>query len=101
MGYFRAKLLQEHLIVASESLTASCGPPSSSSSWAASPNRATVGQTVRLSPALVQPIASDDVAAAMAEVAVGAPVNGTVEVAGAERIALDELGDFSISLDLI
>jgi hypothetical protein len=46
----------------------------------------TVGQTVHLSPALVQPIASDDVAAAMADVAVGAPLNGTVEV-GRSRAA--------------
>ena len=51
----------------------------------------TVGQTVRLSPALLQPIASDDVAAALADVAVGPPVNGTIEVAGPERIPLDEL----------
>ena len=47
--------------------------------------------TVRLSPALLQPIASDDVAAALADVAVGPPVNGTVEVAGPEQIPLDEL----------
>ena len=51
----------------------------------------TVGQTVRVSPALMQPISSDDVVSALAEVAVGAPVNGTIEVAGPERIPLDEL----------
>ena len=51
----------------------------------------TVGQTVHLSPALVQPIASDDVAAALADVTVGAPVNGTIEIAGPERVRLDEL----------
>ena len=39
----------------------------------------------------MQPIASDDVAAALADVAVAAPLNGTVEVAGPERIPLDEL----------
>jgi uncharacterized protein YbjT (DUF2867 family) len=44
-----------------------------------------------LSPALVQPIVSDDVADALAYIAVGKPVNGTVEVAGPERIRLDEL----------
>ena len=43
------------------------------------------------SPALLQPISSDDVVAALADVAVGAPVNGTIEVAGPERIPLDEL----------
>ncbi len=51
----------------------------------------TVGQTVHISPALVQPIASDDVAAALADVVVGAPANGTVEVAGPEPLRLDEL----------
>ena len=51
----------------------------------------TAGETVRLSPALMQPIASDDVAAALADVTVAAPLNGTVEVAGPERIPLDEL----------
>src|SRR5438034_135560 len=52
---------------------------------------ATDGQTVRLSPALVQPIVSDDVADALAEVTLGAPVNGTIEIAGPERLRLDEL----------
>ena len=42
---------------------------------------------IRLSPALVQPIASDDVAAALADVALGAPVNGMIEIAGPERVA--------------
>ena len=44
----------------------------------------------RLSPALVQPIASDDVVEALADIALGAPLNGTVEVAGPEAIPLDE-----------
>jgi uncharacterized protein YbjT (DUF2867 family) len=39
----------------------------------------------------VQPVVSDDVAAALADVALGAPVNGTVELAGPERLRLDEL----------
>jgi uncharacterized protein YbjT (DUF2867 family) len=52
---------------------------------------ATDGQTVRLSPTLVQSVVSDDVAAAMADVAVEEPLNGTVELAGPEAIRLDEL----------
>jgi uncharacterized protein YbjT (DUF2867 family) len=44
-----------------------------------------------LSPAFVQPVVSDDVAAALADFAVGPPVNGTVELAGPERFSLDEL----------
>ena len=51
----------------------------------------TEGDTVRLPPVLVQPEAADDVAAALAEVAVGEPVNGTVELAGPEPFRLDEL----------
>jgi uncharacterized protein YbjT (DUF2867 family) len=45
---------------------------------------ATDGQTVRLPPALMQPVVSDDVAAALADVAVEEPLNGTVELAGPE-----------------
>jgi len=52
---------------------------------------ATEGQTVRLPPALMQPIVSDDVAAALADIAVDEPLNGTVELAGPEPIRLDEL----------
>jgi uncharacterized protein YbjT (DUF2867 family) len=51
----------------------------------------TVGQTVHLPPALAQPIAADDVASALAEIALGAPVSGMVEIAGPERAGLDEL----------
>ena len=46
---------------------------------------------MRLSPALIQPIVSDNVATALAEVAVGAPLNGLVELAGPERMPLDKL----------
>jgi uncharacterized protein YbjT (DUF2867 family) len=49
------------------------------------------GETVRVPPVLVQPEAADDVAAALAVAAVGAPVNGTVELAGPDRFRLDEL----------
>ena len=52
---------------------------------------ATDGQTVRLPPALMQPIVSDDVAAALADVAINAPVNGMIEIAGPEPTRQDEL----------
>ncbi len=52
---------------------------------------ATEGQLVRLSPALMQPIVSDDVAAILTDVAVAEPSNGTIEIAGPERIRMDEL----------
>jgi uncharacterized protein YbjT (DUF2867 family) len=54
-------------------------------------NEATVGTTVRLPPVLIQPMAADDVAKAVARIAAGAPVNGTVEVAGPQQYRFDEL----------
>src|SRR5262249_15196522 len=54
-------------------------------------DEATVGTTVRVPPVLFQPMAADDVAKAVGKVAVGAPVNGTVEVAGPQQFRFDEL----------
>ena len=51
----------------------------------------TDGNTVRLSPSLFQPIAADDVAPVVAEVALAAPRNGIVEIAGPERAPFNEL----------
>jgi uncharacterized protein YbjT (DUF2867 family) len=52
---------------------------------------ATEGNAVRLPPALIQPMAADDVAGALARLAVGAPRNGMIEIAGPEQFRLDEL----------
>src|SRR6476469_6709255 len=54
-------------------------------------DEATVGTTVRLPPVLIQPMAADDVAKAVGRIAVGAPVNGTVEVGGPEQFRFDDL----------
>ena len=54
-------------------------------------DEATDGTTVRLPPVLIQPMAADDVATAVAKVSVAAPVNGTVEVAGPQQFRFDEL----------
>ena len=54
-------------------------------------DEATVGTTVRLPPVLIQPMAADDVAKAVGRIAVGAPVNGTVEVGGPQQFRFDEL----------
>ena len=54
-------------------------------------DEATVGTTVRVPPVLFQPMAADDVATAVGKVAVGPPVNGTVEVAGPQQFRFDEL----------
>ena len=90
-GYFRAKMAQENLIKASKIPYTIIRSTQFFEFVSAIAQSATDGQTVRLPPALLQPIVSDDVAAAVADIAVGEPLNGTVELAGPEPIALDEL----------
>ena len=90
-GYFRAKLAQENLIKASLIPYTIVRATQFFEFVGSIAQAATDGQTVRLSPALMQPIVSDDVADALAYIAVGKPVNGTIELAGPERIRLDEL----------
>ncbi len=90
-GYFRAKMAQEHLIKASEIPYTIVRSTQFFEFVSGIAQSATEGQAVRLSPALVQPVVSDDVAAALADVAVEEPLNGTVELAGPEPIRLDEL----------
>jgi len=90
-GYFRAKMAQENLIKASKIPYTIVHSTQFFEFMGGIAQSGTVGQTVHLSPALVQPIVSDDVADAMADVALGAPVNGTIEIAGPERVRLDEL----------
>jgi len=90
-GYFRAKMAQENLIKASPIPYTIVRATQFFEFVGAIAQSATDGQTVRLPPALMQPIVSDDVAAAVADIAVGEPLNGTVELAGPELIPLDEL----------
>ncbi len=90
-GYFRAKIAQEQLIRDSAipySIVHATQFFEFVRSIAAA---ATDGNLVRLAPVLIQPIAADEVAAAVGRVAVGAPVNGVVEVAGPESFRLDDL----------
>jgi uncharacterized protein YbjT (DUF2867 family) len=90
-GFFRAKMAQEELIQASNIPYTIVRSTQFFEFVNGIAQSATDGQMVRLSPALIQPIVSDDVAAALAEVTLGAPVNGTIEIAGPERLGLDEL----------
>ncbi|MCX4459405.1 NAD(P)H-binding protein [Streptomyces sp. NBC_01340] len=97
LDYYRAKALQENILAA--------GPIPYSIvratqfmefidavlSWTAD------GDTVRLPATPIQPIASKDVASAVAEVAVGAPLNGIRNIAGPEIFPLDELGRITLS----
>lgn len=52
---------------------------------------------VRLPAVLMQPIAADDVARAVADVSVGVPLRGTLDIAGPEVFALDELGRITLA----
>jgi len=89
-GYFQAKLAQEALIKASPIPYTIVHATQFFEFIPKIADGATQGGTVRLPAAGFQPIAADDVAAAVARVAVGPPVNGIVEIGGPERIHLDE-----------
>ena len=89
-GYLRAKMAQENLIKASKIPFTIVRSTQFFEFVRGIAQSGADGQTVRLSPALVQPIMSDDVADALADTALGAPVNGTIEIAGPERIPLDD-----------
>jgi uncharacterized protein YbjT (DUF2867 family) len=90
-GYFRAKVAQERLIktssipytiIRSTQFLEFLGGIAASS---------TDGNTIRLSPGLFQPIAADDVAPIVADVALAAPRNGIVEIAGPERAPFNDI----------
>ena len=90
-GYLRAKAAQEKLIedspipysiVHATQFFEFIGPIA---------DAATSGNTVRLAHVLIQPMAADDVASALADVTVGPPVNGIIEIAGPQQFHLDEL----------
>lgn len=90
-GYFRAKVAQERLIERSPVPFSIVHATQFFEFLEGIADGATVGNTVRLAPVLVQPIAADDVARAVASASVGSPVNGIVEVAGPEQFRLDDL----------
>src|SRR5262245_5736575 len=90
-GYFRAKMAQEKLIEASQIPYTIVRSTQFFEFTDGIAKNATEGARVRLSSALMQPIAAEDVAAALAEVAVGEPINGMIEIAGPEQIRQDEL----------
>ncbi|MDR6884148.1 SDR family oxidoreductase [Bacillus sp. 3255] len=90
-GYFRAKMAQEELIQTSGIPYTIVRATQFFEFIGSIAYVATEGDTVRLPSALMQPMVSDDVAAAMADFAVGEPVNGIVDVAGPDQIPLDEV----------
>lgn len=89
-GYFRAKLAQEKLIKES-SIPFSIVHATQFFEFVKNiADASSDGTTVRLAPVLIQPMAADDVAAAVGRTAVGSPVNGIVEAGGPEQFHLDE-----------
>jgi uncharacterized protein YbjT (DUF2867 family) len=89
-GYFRAKMAQEKLIEASPIPFTIVRATQFFEFVEGIAQLATDGQTVRVPPSPMQPVAADDVAAALADIAVAKPLNGMVELAGPERIPMDE-----------
>lgn len=90
-GFFRAKMAQEKLIQASPIPYTLVRATQFFEFVGSIANSATNGQTVRLPSALIQPIVSDDVAAALASVVVAKPLNRMMEVGGPDAVPLDEL----------
>jgi uncharacterized protein YbjT (DUF2867 family) len=90
-GYFRAKVAQEEAVKAGPLPFTIVRATHVFELIGGIADSGTEGSTVRLSPALVQPEAADDVASTLAEVAVGAALDDTVELAGPETFPLVEL----------
>ena len=90
-GYLRAKAAQEEVVKAGPVPYTIVRATQFFEFIGRIADSSTDGDTVRLPPALVQPEAADDVAGTLADVAVGAPLNDTVELAGPEAFRLDEL----------
>src|SRR6266849_3038719 len=91
-GYFRAKIAQEKLIKNSSTIPYSIVQATQFFEFLKGiADISMQGDKVHLPPVPFQPMAGDDVATALARVAVEAPVNGTVEIAGPEAFRLDEL----------
>jgi uncharacterized protein YbjT (DUF2867 family) len=90
-GYFRAKVAQEKLIKTSDIPYTIIRSTQFLEFLGAIAASSADGNIVRLSPVLFQPIAADDVAAIVAEVALAAPRNGIVEIAGPERAPFNEI----------
>ncbi|MDB6039831.1 MAG: nucleoside-diphosphate-sugar epimerase [Verrucomicrobiales bacterium] len=90
-GFFRAKDAQEKLILASPIPYTIVRATQFFEFVGGIANSATDGQAVRLPSALIQPILSDDVALAIARIAVAKPLNGKIDLAGPEAFPLDEV----------
>jgi uncharacterized protein YbjT (DUF2867 family) len=90
-GYFRAKVAQEKLIKGSGIPYTIIRSTQFMEFLRGIADSSTEGNIVRISPGLFQPIAAEDVAAVVADVALAAPRNGIVEIAGPERAPFNEI----------
>ena len=90
-GYFRAKIAQEKLIKGSPIPYSIVQATQFFEFLKGLADISTDGSTVRVPPVLFQPMAADDVANAVGRIAVGPPVNGTVEIGGPEQFRMDDL----------
>jgi len=90
-GYFRAKIAQENFIKSSSIPYSIVRATQFFEFIKGIADLSTDGDTIRLPSALIQPMAAEDVAGAVCSVAVGSPLNGTVEVGGPEKFRLYEL----------
>ncbi len=90
-GYFRAKMAQERLIKASGIPYTILRSTQFFEFMGRTADSFSDGKTVRVPPALVEPIFSSDVVTALADLVLGPAVNGTLEVAGPEKLRFDEL----------
>jgi len=90
-GYFRAKIAQEKLIKSSSIPYSIVRATQFFEFIKGIADFSTDGNTVHLPPALIQPMAAEDVASAVCGIALGSPLNGTIEIGGPEKFRLDEL----------
>ena len=90
-AYFRAKVAQEKLIKESPIPYSIVQATQFFEFCKSIADASTVDNTVHIAPVLFQPIAADDVASALARVATGSPLNGTIEIAGPGQFRFDEL----------
>lgn len=90
-GYMRAKVAQEKLIEQSGIPYTIVHATQFYEFIKGIADGATAGDTVRLAPVLIQPVAAEDVATEVAKIAVGAPVNGIVEIGGPAQFRLNEI----------
>lgn len=90
-GYFRAKLVQENLIKSGKTPYTIVQATQFFEFVGGIAQAGTIGDTVQISTAFMQPIAADDVADVMASTCLDAPTNGTVEIGGPQRIRQSEI----------